>query len=170
MQNRLKPHSDISTITIDTFLSLTKRKIKVSFMLKGMLNQYIFPNVKKLERADELWKATCFEVLLASDDEVYYELNFSPSLGWNFYVLDTYRAIPKAFDLVEEPSIIIEQKNDKFYIVFELEFKGVNIKKLKYYNVASIVLNQKNERTFWAIKHLNIQPDFHNKKSFLKIT
>jgi hypothetical protein len=148
---------------------LKKEKIELSFVLRGDIGSYIFPKAQKMRRADELWKATCFELMLANDDEAYYELNFSPSLAWNFYILDSYRGEPKEIAFKEEPHISFSHKNDEFHIVFELESKAINFEKFKYYNLATILLTKEKERTFWTINHFKTQPDFHDKKSFLEI-
>jgi len=169
MKNRLKPHTPISNVFIDSSLKLTKEKIVLSFVVKGLLSEYIFQKKHKLQRLDELWKETCFELLLAGDNEVYYELNFSPSFAWNFYVLQSYRAEPKELEILEEASIKYEKKNDEFRIYFELKVKELNFEQFTHYNLATILLNKEKKRTFWAINHLKEQPDFHDRESFLEI-
>ena len=170
LKHQLKPFSKTENISINASLKLTKGKIALSFLLKGNLDSYLFPKVEKIQRANELWKATCFELFLANDDEVYYELNFSSSLAWNFYVLDAYRAESKALELEEEPCISFTYKDDECSIVFELESEVLDFEDFKYCNLATILLTRENERRFWAIKHLKDAPDFHNKNNFLKIT
>jgi hypothetical protein len=170
MENRLKPYNDIDNISIEASFILAKQKIKISFTVQGMLEAYVFPKAQKIQRVDELWKATCFELFLANDEEVYYELNFSSSLGWNFYVLESYREEPKELEFLFVPTIKIEENDNEFRIVFELKSVNLNLEQFKYYNLATILLSKENERTFWAIKHLKTQPDFHDKKSFLKIS
>ena len=169
MKNKLNPYADIKNVQIEASFELTKEKIRISFLLQGDLKSYIFPKKENLQRVDELWKATCFELLLANDDELYYELNFSSS-RWNFYVLDSYRAEPKELEIFVEPNLCVEQKNNEFCIIFELDISALNLEQFNYYNLATILLNENNERTFWAIKHLKTKPDFHDKKSFLEIT
>jgi hypothetical protein len=170
MKHLLVNNLGIDNINIDSSFELTSNKLSITFNIIGKLDKYIFPKKLKLKRADELWKATCFELFLANDDEVYYELNFSPSLEWNFYVLDTYRTEPKELEFKEEPHIGFSHKNNEFNIVFELEANAINFKNFKYYNLATILLSKERRRTFWSVKHLNTQPDFHAKNSFLEIT
>ena len=169
MIHKLKAHQNIKNISIEASLECTKDKLRVTFVVGGALSDYIFPKPYKLKRADELWKATCFELMLANEDELYYELNFSPSLGWNFYALESYRFEPKELEYFEEPSIFVEKKENLFRIILELESTGFNFEIFTHYNLATILLNKQNERTFWAIKHLKIQPDFHDRDSFLEI-
>ena len=166
MTHRLQPHNKIENISIDASLELTKQKIEISFSIKGVLAEYVFPPSKKIQRADEIWKATSFELFLANDAEEYYELNFSSSLAWNFYVLSSYRVKPQELVFEEEPHISYTYKNNEFNIVFNLESKAINFEKFRSYNLAAILLTEKKERTFWTINHLNDVPNFHNKESF----
>jgi len=169
MKNRLKPHTPTSNLFVDSSLKLTKSKIVLSFVIKGKLFDYTFPKKYKLQRLDELWKETCFELFLAGDDKSYYELNFSPSFGWNFYLLNAYRAEPKELEVLNEPKIKSEKREDEFSIYFELESKNLNFEKFTHYNLATILLTKEKKRTFWAIKHLKDRADFHDRESFLEI-
>lgn len=117
MTYQLKSFSNIDDISIDASLKLSKEKITLHFLLKGALEAYCFPKAERLERADELWKATCFELFLADEHEVYYELNFSSSFAWNFYVLDAYRGEAKALGFQEIPYIASEHQANKFHLM-----------------------------------------------------
>jgi len=169
MKNKLKSHGIIDNIAVTAFLEIKEQEIEVNFVVEGALSEYIFPKKSQLKRLDELWKETCFELLLASDDEVYYELNFSSSLGWNFYLLNTYRAEPVEVKLMGEVMIRHEVKDNTFSIFFKLKSENFKFKKFTHYNLATILLRQEKERTFWTIKHLKSQPDFHSRESFLEI-
>jgi hypothetical protein len=58
------------------------------------------------ERADGLWRATCFELFLRDpDDDSYLEFNFSPSGQWAAYHLDDYREGMRPLD-VATPRIL----------------------------------------------------------------
>ena len=135
----------------------------------GALNEYIFPEKSKQKRADELWKATSFELFLAnSKKEEYYELNFTPSLAWNFYYLSSYRTDVKEVKIISKPQIEVFSSDDKFKIVLELEVE--NLVEFDVCNVACIVLNKNNERTFWSVNHLLEVADFHERRNFLEIS
>src|SRR5690606_38180706 len=42
-------------------------------------------------RADDLWRATCFELFLGGNGPAYLEFNFSPSGKWASYFFPAYR-------------------------------------------------------------------------------
>ncbi len=169
MRNILCANDDNATLDIESIFIIKEKRVKISFFIKGLLAEYVFPLKSEKKRANELWKATCFELFLAnSTKEAYYELNFSSSLAWNFYYLSGYRAEVKELQNISNPKIEVYKSDNKFKIVLEMEVE--NLKEFDSYNVACIVLNKKNERIFWSVHHHLNRPDFHNKNNFLKIT
>lgn len=170
MKNLLTSYTNDNNITMTTVLTLEKHKILLSFLLKGEVDAYVMHEKLTLQRADELWRKSCFELFLAdSTQEGYYELNFSPSLAWNFYYLSGYRAEVQEVETLQEPKIEIHQKEGLFEICFELELGEFSLEQFDCYNVATILLTQENERTFWSTKHLSTVPDFHHRENFLEI-
>lgn len=170
MQTELTSNNGISNLSISTTLQLQSNRIELRFVIKGGLDEYLFPQKSKQIRANELWKATCFELFLANGQkEDYYELNFSSSLAWNFYYLSAYRAEVQEVELLSEPKIETHIKEDAFQISFELEVEACLLEQFDIYNVTSILLTQENERTFWSEKHLTVVPDFHHRDNFLEI-
>ena len=169
MNQTLKSLSNIDNISIRSSINLEKNKLSISFILVGALENYIFPEKSKQKRADELWKATSFELFLAnSKKEEYYELNFTSSLAWNFYYLSTYRADVQEVKGLGKPKIEVFQEADVFKIIFELETEALLFDGFDIYNLTCILKNIQNERTFWSLTRASIIPDFHNKKSFFK--
>ena len=58
------------------------------------------------ERADDLWRHTCFELFLREPEgEAYREFNFSPSGQWAAYAFDGYRTGRRSLE-VNPPSIV----------------------------------------------------------------
>src|SRR5882724_6998370 len=66
------------------------------------------------ERADELWKHTCFEAFIApADAPGYYEFNFSPSLDWAVYRFGAYREGMSPAEIGRAPSIAVRRGDDR---------------------------------------------------------
>ena len=170
MKNRLISNTALENLNINSTFHLTNNKVQISFVVKGELDAYIFLQKLKLQRANELWKATCFELFLAnSQKEEYYEINFSSSLAWNFYYLKNYRAEVQELKLLHEPKIEVYYHADELHIDFELETEILATENFDLYNVASICLTKDKLRTFWSVKHKKDVPDFHNRDNFLQI-
>ena len=168
MKHFLKPYSKKNELTIEGILTLSSNKISLHFKITGVLKNYQFPQIDKLKRANELWKATCFELFLAnSKTKIYYEINISPTLHWNIYRLETYRAEPKELIVSSEPLIEIREDEESYEIDFELECKELNLAEFDQYNLAVILLNIENEREFWAVNLVGESPDFHDRGRFI---
>lgn len=66
--------------------------LSVAFRLTGDVAALRIPPVGPGNRADELWRHTCFEAFVKPDGgEAYFEFNFSPSGEWAAYRFDSYR-------------------------------------------------------------------------------
>src|SRR4029077_41015 len=64
----------------------------LDYALQGDISRLRIPPRSAAQRVDELWKHTCFEAFLMTDDSPgYYELNFSPSGDWSAYRFPAYR-------------------------------------------------------------------------------
>src|ERR1700728_1970020 len=62
------------------------------------------------ERADHLWKHTCFEAFVAPVDAPgYHEFNFSPSLDWAIYRFSAYREGMTPAEIGQAPKISVHQ-------------------------------------------------------------
>jgi len=169
MQKKLIPHSLIEDIVITSTLDLKADSLKLSFLLEGALVNYAFSSSQMPKRANELWKATCFELFLAnSKKDEYYEFNISPSLAWNLYHLSTYRAEPKEVELLVEPVIKITKENGCYRVDFEL--KGFALSSFDRVNLTAILLTKEGERTFWSLKKMQGSPDFHERGYFISLS
>lgn len=170
MQNKLMSHDEAPNLTITTTVDLAQNSLVLRFLIKGELEGYSFSSQSKQTRANELWKATCFELFLAnSKHEAYYELNFSSSFSWNFYRLSAYRAELEEMALLSSPKIEILRKEDEVQVFFELALEAGFLAQFDLYNVAVVLLNKENERGFWSLKEMREAPDFHCRENFLEI-
>src|SRR5262245_7953921 len=64
----------------------------IFYRVHGVIGDLKLPPAAAPERADELWKHTCFEIFLRRADQAYAEFNFAPSGQWAAYSFDAYRA------------------------------------------------------------------------------
>ena len=162
--------SKTNDISIDFFLELSTNKLHIEFRVTGELDNYIFPQKSNLKRADELWKATCFELFLRNTEtEAYYELNFTSSLSWNFSYLNSYRAKVQEVKGLGQVKIEVFTNDNNFKIFFELETDTFSFNQFNIYNAAVILKNSNDERTFWSLGLPSKVPDFHDEKGFLKL-
>ena len=170
MKHFLQPHSQKTELTIVSRLTFDSNNISLHFKISGAVKKYQIPLKENLKRANNLWKATCFELFLAnSKTQSYYEINISPTLHWNIYRLETYRAEPKELISSSKPIIEIKEDEKSYEIDFELECKELDLVEFDQYNLAVILLNKQNEREFWAVNPVGERPDFHDRGGFCRL-
>ncbi len=168
MKHLLKSYSQKPKLCIESSVTLSQGKISLHFKIIGTLKNYQFPQRDKPKRANELWKATCFELFLAnSKTKTYYEINISAILHWNIYRLETYRAEPKELIVSSKPFIMVKEDEQSYEIDFELECKELDLTEFDQYNLAVILLNKQNERDFWAVNPVGDSLDFHDRGGFV---
>jgi hypothetical protein len=167
MKHLLLPHSKIDNLSISTTVKFRDNSLLVHFVLSGKLEEYVFPKKNTIKRAHKLWKKTCFELFLAKRGETtYYELNFSPSLEWNFYCLSDYRSELKVVENVSlEVKSILE--TNRYELELLLESEEFNFSEFNLFNIAAILLTTRHKRTFWTLNPQKGTPNFHLQKSFL---
>src|SRR5215469_7433698 len=82
--------------------------LMLDYSLEGDLSRVRIPEQHTPQRADTLWKHTCFEAFVVTDDSPgYYELNFSPSGEWSAYRFSAYRTGMAPADGVGVPSTTV---------------------------------------------------------------
>jgi len=168
MKHQLTPYNQNSNIKIISTLEQNKNLLHLTFKLSGDIKHYKFPKTKKEERKDELWRGSCFELFLATEeDEAYYEFNFSPTLAWNSYRLEYYRAEPKKIDEVELIEFEVKKTQETLFIEIILDVQTLQFNS---YNLATILLNKQDKREFWSLKAKGDTPDFHSRLEFEKFS
>ncbi|MEZ0243623.1 MAG: hypothetical protein ACAH11_09630, partial [Sphingomonas sp.] len=87
------PPRAIKSVEVEFGMSEAGDEVLLRYLVRG--SNLLLPEARSPERADELWMTTCFEmfVMPQSDDEAYFEFNFSPSTRWAAYAFNGYRAV-----------------------------------------------------------------------------
>jgi hypothetical protein len=161
----LKPHPDSRSAAIRAIeIDLTREpgRFRVRYRIRGAQDDVKRPPPKAPLRADGLWRTTCFEAFLATDDGGYYELNFSPSTEWAVYRFDGYRAGMRPSDDVGTPSIEMAADPARQELVASFGTRP-NATRL---GLSAIIEAMDGTKSYWALAHPEGQPDFHHPVSF----
>ena len=163
------PASLVSQLTA-TISELTEARIKISFEVAGDLNQLLIPKQQTPNSRDNIWQHTCFEFFIAQAEcENYYEFNFSPSTLWAVYAFDSYR-IRREWTTNEAPNISVSQTLDHYQLdaVINLaDLPLVNKQDSWLIGLTAVLETQQNEHSYWALKHPEVQPNFHHRNGFI---
>lgn len=130
---------------------------------KAVLDSLQDGNWKTWDRADDLWKTTCFEAFITEPGkEHYWEVNLSPAKRkWNLYHFESYREPqpPQASDDFEMIDIQIRRE------VLNCTLKAkVEIKDEFESNLTTVIRTQEGV-SYYALHHAPNKPDFHYRRA-----
>jgi hypothetical protein len=114
------------------------------------------------QRADALWKRTCFELFVRPEGgDGYYEFNFSPSGEWAAYRFTGYRE-----GMTELPLITpaIEWWGSEMRAAVDLSGLPEGDWCV---GVTAVIEESGGERSFWSLAHPPGKPDFHHEANFV---
>ena len=126
----------------------------------------VLPEERGPERADGLWRTTCFELFFKpKGSEGYKEFNFSPSFQWAAYEFDTYRSGMRDLTAAEDPEIEISNYVDPLFLAAEpwpadiLAGEGALA-------LCAVIEEADGTKSYWALAHPPGAPDFHHPACF----
>ena len=124
---------------------------------------FIIP-VGEPQRADELWKTTCFEAFLrAEGDEGYREWNFAPSGQWAAYDFSGYREGMAEVDVAKPPYIRMEDNLTWWALGATIAVEAGADWNL---GLSAILEEKDGTKSYWALAHGSEKPDFHSADCF----
>jgi hypothetical protein len=121
------------------------------------------------ERADLLWKTTCFEAFLQPEDQAgYIEFNFSPSGRWAAYGFESFRVGMRHAAMAQAPIITFVSDGDRATLsaavpVLPVDLDGVTRLKL---GLTAVIESVDGALSYHALTHPSPDPNFHNASGF----
>lgn len=133
----------------------------------------LLPEVQAPARTDGLWMTTCFEmfVMPESDDEAYFEFNFSPSSRWAAYAFNGYRgqmrdlAVSVEPHVERDPEIEPEDGEPHYALEADVDFSEIPSGPLRV-GLTAVIEEQDGTKSWWALAHPSPEPDFHHADGF----
>jgi hypothetical protein len=140
-------------------------------ILKGDLTRLRIPPPGRAQRADRLWRHTCFEAFISVKDErEYYEFDFAPSGEWAVYAFLSYRESAPLTGEIPAPEIAVRRAEESLEldavvsVVDALKIRrGASLKLA----LAAVIEDASGTLTYWALKHGAEKPDFHRTDGFV---
>jgi hypothetical protein len=162
---RLHPDSRCAAVTrIEVQIARpSSGALLLSYVVTGTIGDLRLPPPAAPERADELWRHTCFEAFLrASPGEAYYEFNFAPSTQWAAYRFDSYRAGMRIAAEIEAPRIEVQSGAARYALQASLELDLASCR----LGLAAVIEEANGNKSYWALTHPPGKPDFHHSDCF----
>jgi hypothetical protein len=147
----------------------------LDYSLQGDLSRLRIPARRTPQRAGELWKHTCFEAFVVTDDSPgYYELNFSPSGEWAAYRFSAYRTGMVPADGIGVPTTHVEVSGQglemQAAIAIEAIRHAMQPPKTLRIALAAVIEARNGKLSYWAHHHPPGKPDFHHRDAFFEIS
>lgn len=137
-------------------------QLRLRYEVRGT-GRLLLPAPADPERADELWKQTCFEVFTREGGaQCYDEFNFSPSTRWGNYRFAAYRSgmtRPEA----APPRVEGGAAGNAYVLHAAFDLPGVGPWRL---GLAAVLEEQGGTKSYWALAHPAAAPDFHHADGF----
>jgi len=116
------------------------------------------------ERRDGLWQTTCFEAFVRGHGAIgYHEFNFAPSGDWASYSFDAHRAGMR--EAAGEP--VIERADDGVSVTVDLSAYPDLVGADWHVGLSAVIEEKDGTKSYWALKHPEGAPDFHDAACFV---
>lgn len=164
---------DPGPVSLSVDVRLQQRMLSLVFQVTGDTSSIVWPEtVPKPERADELWRHTCFEAFVqAAPSPAYLEFNFSPDSRWNCYTFDSYREGMARANPAPTCGLLQQVSSDRtrqFECRIDLDsWLTQHRDPLVRLGITSVIEFTDGHIEYWAIKHRADKPDFHAPDTFV---
>lgn len=176
----LKLHPDFVCDAIRAFevdvARASANGLVLTYDIEGEVEDLSLPHARVGNRADELWRHTCFEAFVKpAGAEAYVELNLAPSGDFAAYRFDGYRAgmapaydiAPSAVETESRPSrgkkIGRGKRNGWYQRRVTWHVPGLSSTAL---GLSAVIIEAGGRTSYWALAHPPGAPDFHHPACF----
>ena len=145
-------------------------RLMISFALMGdWTGLCLAARTAQPQRLDGLWRTTCFECFIAgTTSPAYWEINLAPSGHWQSYCFTAYRQGMVAEQLVEELSSAVTVAGQTWRIEGCLAgLPPLAGDRPLVAGLTCVLEDGDGRKSYWALCHKGIQPDFHQRQSWI---
>ena len=149
---------------IDAELVRTADGFVATFKAIGDTARLVLPSPASPDRADDLWKTTCFEAFIQAEGETAYrEYNFAPSGDWAAYDFTGPREGMAEAPLSNPPYIRIEDNLTWWSLGATFTLEAGRRWAL---GLSAVIEEADGAKSYWALAHGGEKPDFHDPACF----
>jgi hypothetical protein len=173
MRVALMPHPDFPCEAVAGLAVEAIRegpRLSLRYQLSGPVADLALPTAAAPQRADGLWRHTCFEAFVRGPGgKAYCEVNLSPSGAWAAYSFDAYRdgMTPTA---TPAPGIRLAATPQGLTLAAELDFSQAREPPPAApwrLSLAAVIEEKGGRLSYWALAHPAGRPDFHHPEGFM---
>jgi hypothetical protein len=171
MRLQLSPHPDlpgnaVSQVACD--VSLRGDDLTFGYVATGRIADLAVAPISTSERADDLWRHTCFEAFVRPEGgQGYVELNFAPSTQWAAYRFTDYREGMATAEL-GAPRIEVASEVGRLAVSVSLSRSSLPPGPCRL-ALSAVIEERDGARSYWALAHPPGRPDFHHDAGFASL-
>lgn len=141
------------------------------YVLRADMSRVRIPPERPPDRADDLWKHTCFEAFIGAPGAARYcELNFAPSRQWAAYCFTAYRQERSSADFLHPPEISVRRFADRLELDAAVSMRAFivaqGVPSLRI-GLNAVLEDENGTLSYWALKHPQGKADFHRPEGFV---
>jgi hypothetical protein len=145
--------------------------LSLQYELDADMSRIALPSPRGGERADGLWKHTCFEAFIKREQpmaDAYLELNFSSAPQWSAYDFVGYRSGMTAASLGAAPRIATQVSSRQLVLDASLQLPGsLRDAGRLFMALTAVIEEDTGEVSYWSARHAPGKPDFHHPDGFI---
>ncbi|MDO1558613.1 DOMON-like domain-containing protein [Brevundimonas sp. 2R-24] len=148
-------------VQLEVWIERQGDRLWLRYLAEGEVDRVDWPAPAGNQRADELWRHTCFEAFVRTPDG-YREFNLSPSGHWASYRFDGYRS---GMALADEIVDILGLNGAGDMVALEAAIdlpSGAD-----RLGLSAVIEDVDGGISYWALAHPSDKPDFHHPDSFI---
>jgi len=173
MRATLSPHPDTPRAAVTSLVAEVARPraglLTLVYRLTATMGDVRLPPAAAPERADELWRQTCFEAFpRAAGGDGYFEFNFAPSTRWAAYRFTSYRTGMASVEGVVAPRIDFRATGAGCELRAELDLGTLPDLAAADWRLglSAVIEAASGAKSYWALAHPPGRPDFHHVDGF----
>lgn len=166
---KLHPESHCAAVTEIAVEAVRPRAglLVLRYVLTGSVSGLRLPQPTAPERADELWRHTCFEAFVGAPDHGgYLEFNLAPSSQWAAYRFSGYRQEMAALEEFDAPGVEMESTGQGFEVRAALDLERVADLPTNApwrLGLSAVIEATDGAMSYWALAHPPGRADFHHR-------
>lgn len=145
-------------------------RLTLRYAVAGRIGALRLPPWGAAERAEGLWRHTCFEAFVrAVAGSRYYEFHVAPSTQWAAYGFDDYRNGMSALHEMRAPRIEVWSDGVSYTLdaVWDLgRIPGLPGDEPWRIGLSAVIEEAAGNLSYWALAHPRGRPDFHHSDCF----
>lgn len=163
---QLTPHPETPSAAVDAITAEVVREgavLRLAYRARGRMGDVLAPAPAFSERADGLWRETCFEAFVRGAGARYCEFNFAPSTRWAAYAFESYRAGMRDYEVAP---LLIEPSAGEGWIGLAAAIVAGADGPWRV-GLSAVIEEVGGAKSYWALKHAPGKPDFHHADNFV---